>query len=90
MVSKFIKLFFFRIIKRRWYLPGTPEITVNELFDRINTNQTPLIIDTRDRKEYDGADGAYKTTGHIPNSKSIPIMKLAEKLDDLKNLRNKK
>ncbi|OLS16911.1 MAG: hypothetical protein HeimC3_37820 [Candidatus Heimdallarchaeota archaeon LC_3] len=69
---KIYQLFFFRIIKRRWYLPGTPEITVDELFDRINTNQTPLIIDTRDRKEYDGADGAYKTTGHIPNSSQYP------------------
>lgn len=86
---KFIKLFFYRIIKRRWYLPGTPEITPEELFDRTNTKDPPLIIDTRDKDEYAGAEGAYKTTGHIPDSKSIPIMKLTEKLEELEEFKEK-
>lgn len=89
MVLKFIKLYFYRIIKRRWYLPGTPEITVDEVFDRLNSNQAPLIIDTREKDEYMGANGAWRTTGHIPGSKSIPIMELAGKLDDLEEYKEK-
>ena len=89
MVLKFLRLFFYRIVKRRWYLPGTPEITPEELFDRINNNQTPLIVDTRDKDEYAGAEGAYRTTGHIPDAKSIPIWVLPEKLKDLEEFKEK-
>ncbi|MHA1992652.1 MAG: sulfurtransferase TusA family protein [Candidatus Hodarchaeales archaeon] len=88
MVLKFIKLFFYRIVKRRWYLPGTPEITVDELFDRININQTPLIIDTREKNEFDGLS-KDRANGHIPNSMSVPIMQLAEKLEDLEEFKEK-
>jgi TusA-related sulfurtransferase/rhodanese-related sulfurtransferase len=89
MGIKLIKLFFYRIIKRRWYLPGTPEITAEELFDRRNTDQPPLIIDTREKDEYAGAEGAWKTTGHIPDSRSIPIMELAGKIEDLEEFKER-
>jgi rhodanese-related sulfurtransferase len=83
MFIKFIRLFLYRVRKRTWFLPAVSEMTVDQLFDRINSNQPPLIIDVRGAKEFDGDDG------HIPNAKSISIMELASSLEDLHAFREK-
>ncbi|MHA2096447.1 MAG: hypothetical protein ACW98F_17650, partial [Candidatus Hodarchaeales archaeon] len=60
MGLKFIRLFFYRVIKRKWYLPTTSEITVDQLFDRINAGFSPLILDHRPKEEFDGpGENAY-------------------------------
>ena len=46
------------------------EITVDELFDRVNSDQPPLLVDVRSPKEF---VGGY---GHLPNAVSIPVLKL--------------
>jgi rhodanese-related sulfurtransferase/TusA-related sulfurtransferase len=46
------------------------EITVDELLDRFNSNNPPLILDIRTVPEFNEA--------HIPNAKSIPITKIAK------------
>ncbi|MFQ6088692.1 MAG: rhodanese-like domain-containing protein [Candidatus Methanofastidiosia archaeon] len=89
MFFKFIRMFLYRVRKRRWYLPAVSEITVDDLLDRINSNLPPLIIDVRDRKEFDGAEGAYRAYGHIPNARSIPIMELASNFEDLHSFKEK-
>ncbi len=59
------------------------EITVDQLLDRINSNQAPLIIDIRSAPEFNGAEG------HIPNAKHIPIRELSSNLEDLQSYREK-
>ena len=87
MGLKFIKIFFYRVIKMRWYLPDTPEITVDQLFDRINSGFSPLILDHRPEEEFDGpGENAYMTVfGHIQDSKQMGIMELSSNLKDLQS-----
>jgi rhodanese-related sulfurtransferase len=59
------------------------EITVDDLFKRFNSNKPPLILDIRSTEEFNGA------TGHIPNSKSIPILELSSNFEDLQSFKDK-
>lgn len=80
MFFKFVRLYLYKLIKRMWFLPAVSEVTVDQLFDRINSNQLPpLLIDV---SRY-GTNQSFSKYGHIPNSKSIPIMELAANLEDL-------
>lgn len=87
--GKFTRLFWYRIVKRRWYIPSVPEITVDQLYDLINSNQSPLLIDTRDRREFNGAEGSYRKYGHISNAYCIPIMELSSNLEELYSYKEK-
>ena len=60
-----------------------PEITVDDLFNRVNSDQPPLLIDIRDAADY---NGGY---GHIPNARSIDILQLESKLEDLQPFKDK-
>lgn len=53
------------------------EITVDALFNRVNSDQPPLLIDVRFAEEFN--DGY----GHIQDAWSIPILELESKLDEL-------
>ena len=85
MFLKFIRLFFYRVIKRKWYLPTVSEITVDQLFDRMNSK--PLLIDLRGEDEFNGnGQNSVKSMtifGHIENAKRMGIMELSSNLDDL-------
>jgi rhodanese-related sulfurtransferase len=59
------------------------EITVDELFERVNSDQPPLLIDVRSPSEF---DGGY---GHIPNARSIPVLKIKSNIEDLDSYREK-
>jgi len=59
------------------------EISVDDLFDRVNSNLPPLLIDVRSAEEF---NGGY---GHIPNAKSIQIMELKSNLEDLDSFKEK-
>jgi rhodanese-related sulfurtransferase len=64
-----------------------PEISVDELHDRINSGQNPLLIDIRSVKDYNGTgDSSY---GHIPDAVSIQILELESKLDELEEYKDK-
>ena len=56
------------------------EITVDDLLERINSNQPPLILDIRSAPEFND--------GHIPNAWSIPITELANS-EDLQSFKKK-
>ncbi|MHA2289972.1 MAG: sulfurtransferase TusA family protein [Promethearchaeota archaeon] len=90
MILKLVRLFLWTIRKRRWYLPDLNEITADELYERLNSNQPPLIIDTRDEASYNGT-GDYKDEkyGHIPNSQLIPLFELTSHFEDLQPFREK-
>ena len=59
------------------------EITVDELFDRVNSYQPPLLIDVRSPSEF---NGGY---GHIPNARLIPVLELESSFEDLDSFKEK-
>ena len=81
---------FLEVIKRYWKtllrwvlrIHGLPEITVDRLYDRVNSSNPPLMIDIRMPSEYDGTDELSKY-GHIPDAISIPILELEDKIEEL-------
>ena len=64
-----------------------PEITVDDLLDRVNSDQPPLLIDIRDAADFSG--GGYSKYGHIPNARSISILELESKFEDLQSFKEK-
>ena len=59
------------------------EITVDKLFERVNSDQPPLLIDVRSPAEF---DGGY---GHLPNALSIPVLKIESNIEELESYREK-
>jgi rhodanese-related sulfurtransferase len=59
------------------------EITVDDLFDRVNSDEPPLLIDVRSPGEF---DGGY---GHIPNARSIPVLELKSHFEELDSFKEK-
>ena len=59
------------------------EITVDELFDRVNSDQPPLLIDVRSPGEF---DGGY---GHLPNARSIPVLELESYFEEFEPFKEK-
>jgi rhodanese-related sulfurtransferase len=75
----------------KWLLHRTDEwseITVDDLFDRINSNHLPFLIDVRSPEDFNGVD-EYSRYGHIPNARSIPILELESSLEDLVSFKEK-
>jgi len=89
--AKFIRLLLYSIIKRRWHLPSTSEMTVDELHEKINSNLFPLIIDLRAEEEFNGpGENSYMTVfGHIANAKRMGITELSANLEDLSSFKDK-
>jgi len=73
------------LIKWLLHITGLPEITVDDLFDRVNSDQPPLLIDIRDAADFNGV--GYSKYGHIPNARSISILDLESKLSDLQSFK---
>lgn len=71
-----------------FFKSGLPENTVDKLFDRVNSNIPPLLIDIRSPAEYNGTDEVTRY-GHIPNAMSIPILEWESKLEDLQSFKEK-
>lgn len=85
MFLKFIRMYLYKFIKRRWYLPGVSEMTVDDLFDRISSDRSPILIDVTEPKFYGNGQNKLDNvqTGYIPNAKLIPILQLSANLEDL-------
>ena len=87
--------YIFTVFKKHWKtlikwllrIHNLPEITVDELFERVNSDQPPLMIDIRDAADFDGT--GYSTYGHIPNARSISILELESKFKDLQSFKEK-
>ena len=69
---KMLLQFFVPFLKFGW-----SEITVDRLYDRVNSDRPPLLIDIRSPTEF---NGGY---GHIPDARSIQILDLASNIEDL-------
>jgi rhodanese-related sulfurtransferase len=75
------------LLKWLLHITGLPEITVDELFNRINSDSPPLMIDIRTDADFNGT-GSSKY-GHIPNAKSIDILELESNLENLESFKEK-
>jgi rhodanese-related sulfurtransferase len=64
-----------------------PEITVDELYDRLNSDNPPIMIDIRSIEDFNGT--GYSKYGHIPDAISIPMLELESKLDELEEYTDK-
>ena len=89
MVLKLLKLFLFSLIRLRFYLPGITEIKVDQLYNLIKSNHSPLILDTRDKNDFYVLEGAFSKYGHIPNAKLIPLFQLTSNLKLLSSFKEK-
>jgi len=69
---KMLLQYFVPFFKTKW-----SEITVDDLFDRVNSDQPPLLIDIRAPEEF---NGGY---GHIPNARSIDLLELESHFEEL-------
>ncbi len=84
MGLKFFRLFFFKAIKRKWYLPNIPEITVDQLAERLESSNPPIILDSRDKTDFEGLGTTkYDKDGHIKGSRWVPIMELSSLFEEL-------
>jgi len=75
------------LLKWIFRLHNYPEINVDELFDRVNSDQPPLLIDIRDTADFNGV--GYSKYGHIPDARSIPILELESSLEGLDSFKEK-
>ncbi|MBQ04460.1 sulfurtransferase [Candidatus Bathyarchaeota archaeon] len=78
--KKILKLIlhFSGLIRSEW-----SEISVYDLFNLLNSNYLPLLIDIRSPTEF---SGGY---GHIPQARSIPLLELASYLENLQSFKEK-
>lgn len=58
------------------------EITVDDLFNRLQSDNPPLLIDVRSPAEF---NGGY---GHIPDSISIPVLELQTHFEELEQYKD--
>jgi TusA-related sulfurtransferase/rhodanese-related sulfurtransferase len=83
------------IFKRYWKIllkwifriHGLPEITPDELYERINSGAPPLLIDIRAAEDFNGTRASEY--GHIPNAQSIDILELESNLKELEPYKDK-
>ena len=85
-VKTIFKRYWKTLIKWLLHITGLPEITADELHERINSGQPPLMIDIRSAEDFNGSRaGEY---GHIPNARSIDILELESHLEGLQPFRD--
>ncbi len=60
-----------------------PTVTVEALKDRITAGTATFILDVRTPEEYDGP------LGHIEGARLIPAPELAQRLDELADVKNR-
>jgi rhodanese-related sulfurtransferase len=68
MLFKIARVVTSKLIKGQYHFANVSEISADDLRDRLNSKQPPLLIDTRSKQEFDSG------FGHIPNSRWMPLM----------------
>lgn len=59
------------------------------MWNLVESNQSSLILDTRDENEFYGREGIGKKCGHIPNAKLLPIFQFTPNLVHLSSFKDK-
>lgn len=78
---KYMPRYLLILIKKKIHKSKWSEITVDDLRDRLNANQPPLIFDLRTPQEF--ADG------HILNASPISLPEIKANLEDLQSFKEK-
>jgi rhodanese-related sulfurtransferase len=68
MIFKIARVVTSKLIKGEYHFARVSEISAEDLRDRLNSKQPPLLIDTRSQEEFNSG------FGHIPNSIWMPLM----------------
>ncbi|MHA2365391.1 MAG: sulfurtransferase TusA family protein [Candidatus Hodarchaeales archaeon] len=76
VVLKTLKLLFWSLFRFRFYLPGIPEITVEQLHERLTSGDQLFLIDLRD-------DSELEKDGYIENSQVFPYFDFPSYIGDL-------
>lgn len=61
--------------------PGVSEVSQQEVLAWIESDQGPVLVDTRSREEYE--------SGHVPGAIHIPHDEVAQRLDELEPYRER-
>jgi rhodanese-related sulfurtransferase len=89
--TEYVKTVFMRywktLIKWLLHITGLPQITADELYKRINSDHPPLMIDIRATEDFNGTRASEY--GHIPNARSIDILELESRLEELQPFKEK-
>ena len=64
--------------------PEWSEITVEELYERLESDPPDLLIDVRSVEDYKGEKG------HLPNAVSIPMLELESRIDEIAEYKEKR
>jgi rhodanese-related sulfurtransferase len=75
------------LLKWLFHVTGLPQITVNELYDRINSGRAPLMLDIRSPEDYNGT--GMSKYGHILDARHMDILELESHFDELEPYRDK-
>ncbi|MCW5877056.1 MAG: rhodanese-like domain-containing protein [Anaerolineales bacterium] len=70
MLFKIARLLTSRLLRGEFALARVPEITAEALYEKMQSGQRPLLIDTRGREEFRSG------FGHLPEAQSIPLMEI--------------
>lgn len=87
-IATIFKRYWKTLVKWLLHIHGLPEITVDRLHDRVNSDHPPLLIDIRSASDFNGAT-EFSRYGHIPNAMSIPILELESSLEDLESFKDR-
>jgi rhodanese-related sulfurtransferase len=83
MLFQILRVVTSKLIKGQYQYPEVSEMTAEELSQRLNSSQPPVVIDTRSFEEF------CSGFGHIPGSKHIPMMDLVMTFTSLQDFKRK-
>jgi rhodanese-related sulfurtransferase len=83
MLFKIARLLTNRLIKGEFAVANVAQISTENLFEKVNSAQPPLMIDTRSAEEYSSG------FGHIPNARHIPLMEMVGGFGSTEKFKNK-
>ena len=86
-VFTIFKKYWKTLIKWLFHITGLPEITADELYDRINSDRPPLLIDIRSAEEFNGT--GMSKYGHIKDALLIDILELESYFEELEEFKEK-
>jgi len=86
-VFTIFKKYWKTLIKWLFHITGLPEITADELYDRINSDRPLLLIDIRSAEEFNGT--GMSKYGHIKDALLIDILELESHFEELEEFKEK-